>query len=259
MHVSYGSIETIPDSYGDSYANGHGSHSYSSSSSEEAKQRNMEGEDMTAGRSSEDWCWCISVWRVLVNALCFEGDIEGGSEGSQGKAAQNSAEYGPLETQLLLGPPQVSLQETDVVREVNINARHTVSFLPGNESDIAPISFRQKYVLGRLIGEGTSSSCYLCRRLADGKEFACKVINLKRLYTTFPKAVVDKFKQEIDTLELLDHPNIIRLEDHFCSPTTIYIVLELIKGGELFERIVEQDGITEYEAKLIFKQVSFCL
>ena len=249
MHVSYGSIETIPDTY--SSINGQEPHS---SSSQDGFRLDRKGSSGEASGKEENWCSCSSVWRVITRWLCFEGDMEGESDG--GKQDQSSMEYGPLESQLLLGPPQVCLQETDVVREVNINARHTVSFLPGNESDITPISFRQKYSLGRLIGEGTSSSCYLCRRLVDGKEFACKVINLKRLYTTFPKPVVDKFKQEIDTLELLDHPNIIRLEDHFCSPSTIYIVLELIKGGELFERIVEQDGISEYEAKLIFKQVS---
>jgi serine/threonine protein kinase len=39
-------------------------------------------------------------------------------------------------------------------------------------------------------------------------------------------------------LKLVDHPNIIRMEGLYESKNYIYIVMEILKGGELFERIV---------------------
>jgi serine/threonine protein kinase len=45
-------------------------------------------------------------------------------------------------------------------------------------------------------------------------------------------------RTEIAVLKLVNHPNIIKLEGLYESKNYIYIVMEMLKGGELFERIV---------------------
>jgi serine/threonine protein kinase len=45
-------------------------------------------------------------------------------------------------------------------------------------------------------------------------------------------------RSEIAVLKLVNHPNIIRMEGLYESKNYIYIVMEMLKGGELFERIV---------------------
>lgn len=67
---------------------------------------------------------------------------------------------------------------------------------------------------------------------------------------------------EIHILSEVDHPNIIRLIEAYETDEELYIVLELMKGGELFDRIVEKEYFSENEAKEvilpIFDAVNYC-
>lgn len=46
---------------------------------------------------------------------------------------------------------------------------------------------------------------------------------------------------EVNTLKSLDHPNILKIFEVFADDKRLYIVTELIKGGELFDRILTRD------------------
>ena len=56
------------------------------------------------------------------------------------------------------------------------------------------------------------------------------------------------FKEEIDILSKLDHPNILKLYEVFTDDKRYYIVTELCKGGELFDEILAKGTFTEKEA-----------
>jgi len=53
---------------------------------------------------------------------------------------------------------------------------------------------------------------------------------------------------EIDILTQLDHPNVVKIYEIFDEGDYIYLVLELLAGGELFDRIVEKEHYSEKEA-----------
>ena len=53
---------------------------------------------------------------------------------------------------------------------------------------------------------------------------------------------------EVDMLLQIDHPNVVKLEEIYEDSNNFYMVLELMTGGELFERIVEKDHYSEKEA-----------
>eukprot|EP01018_Ginkgo_biloba_P032981 Gb_25413 [translate_table: standard] len=64
-----------------------------------------------------------------------------------------------------------------------------------------------------------------------------------------------KIKREISTMNLIKHPNVVQLHEVMASKTKIYIVLEFVTGGELFDKIVNHGRLTEDEARRYFQQL----
>ena len=62
--------------------------------------------------------------------------------------------------------------------------------------------------------------------------------------------------REVSILKLCQgHPNIIGLKDVFSDQLHVYIVMELMRGGELLDRLKEKHSFTEAEASTIFRQL----
>jgi len=60
---------------------------------------------------------------------------------------------------------------------------------------------------------------------------------------------------EVKILKVVDHRNVVKLKDIYETPTTFYIVMEVINGGELFDKIVELSHYTEKDASKITFQI----
>ncbi|ODH53743.1 CAMK/CAMK1/CAMK1-CMK protein kinase [Paracoccidioides brasiliensis] len=108
--------------------------------------------------------------------------------------------------------------------------------------------FRSQYRFGRTLGAGT----YGIVREADGPsgKVAVKII-LKKNVKGNEQMVYD----ELDMLQRLHHPNIVRFHDWFESRDKYYIVTQLATGGELFDRICEYGKFTEKDASQTIKQI----
>lgn len=92
-----------------------------------------------------------------------------------------------------------------------------------------------KYELGRTLGEGNFGKVKLARNVETGRYFAVKILEKSKVIDL---KISDQIKREIATLKLLKHPNVVRLQEVLASKTKIYMVLEYVTGGELFNRIV---------------------
>mmetsp|Transcript_4388 Transcript_4388/g.10292 ORF Transcript_4388/g.10292 Transcript_4388/m.10292 type:complete len:784 (+) Transcript_4388:171-2522(+) len=119
-----------------------------------------------------------------------------------------------------------------------------------SESFVNPISegkFEDKYEeLNEEIGRGASSVVKLCVNKNTKVEYAVKIMSRKNSMMD-----EEKFTSEISIMKALDHPNIIRMEDVYKTPTEIRVVMELAVGGELFERICDQNFFGEAQAQKI--------
>jgi 5'-AMP-activated protein kinase, catalytic alpha subunit len=62
-------------------------------------------------------------------------------------------------------------------------------------------------------------------------------------------------KREIKIATLFNHPHIIRLFEVIKTPVDIYVIMEYVKDGELFDYIVEKGRLHEEEARSFFQQV----
>ncbi|ONK63051.1 uncharacterized protein A4U43_C07F10910 [Asparagus officinalis] len=93
-----------------------------------------------------------------------------------------------------------------------------------------------KYEIGRTLGEGNFGKVKFARHVESGHPYAVKVLDRKRILDL---KIDDQIKREIGTLKLLKHPNVVRLHEVSASKTKIYMVLEYVKGGELFDKIID--------------------
>ena len=81
--------------------------------------------------------------------------------------------------------------------------------------------------------------------------YAVKCVNRKKLSEEDEAALLD----EVSILKEMKHEYIIRLYDFFIEPTTYYLVMERMSGGELFDRIVAKAYYSEKEARDVCKIV----
>uniref|UniRef100_A0A803Y6C5 non-specific serine/threonine protein kinase n=1 Tax=Meleagris gallopavo TaxID=9103 RepID=A0A803Y6C5_MELGA len=104
------------------------------------------------------------------------------------------------------------------------------------------IHFTDGYEIKEDIGIGSYSVCKRCVHKATETEFAVKII--------------DKSKRDpSEEIEILlrygQHPNIITLKDVYDDGKYVYLVMELMRGGELLDRILQQKCFSEREASAV--------
>ncbi|PKU78546.1 CBL-interacting protein kinase 1-like isoform X2 [Dendrobium catenatum] len=116
-----------------------------------------------------------------------------------------------------------------------------------------------KYELGRMLGEGSFGKVKFARRVDTGEAFAVKILDRKRILDL---KIDEQLKREIATLKLLKHPNVVRLHEVFASKERIYMVLEYVNGGELYDKIASKGRLSEQFGRNIFQQlidgISYC-
>ncbi|MBA0810057.1 hypothetical protein Gohar_002079 [Gossypium harknessii] len=109
-----------------------------------------------------------------------------------------------------------------------------------------------KYEIGRTIGEGTFAKVKFAQNTETGESVAMKVLDRS---TIIKHKMVDQIKREISIMKLVRHPYVVRLHEVIASRTKIYIILEFITGGELFDKIVHKGRLSEAEARRFFQQL----
>ena len=85
------------------------------------------------------------------------------------------------------------------------------------------------------------------------KYYAIKSISKKNLTE---KDLQDLVK-EVEIISNLDHPNIIKFFETYNDEYYFHIVMELCKGKEVFDKIIEEESLTEMKvAKIVYKVLS---
>ncbi|CAL9755914.1 unnamed protein product [Musa acuminata subsp. burmannicoides] len=109
-----------------------------------------------------------------------------------------------------------------------------------------------KYEVGRTIGEGTFAKVKFAQNTETGESVAMKVLDRA---TIIKHSMVDQIKREISIMKLVRHPYVVRLHEVLASRTKIYIILEFITGGELFDKIIHHGKLSEAESRRYFQQL----
>jgi serine/threonine protein kinase len=112
-----------------------------------------------------------------------------------------------------------------------------------------------KYQLMEVLGVGSTSAVHRCVNKATDQHFACKVIDCEQMEERFA-GMMAQFQTEVEALKNLRHSGIIRLYDVYLTGSKIFIVMELMEGGELFDYVVQKGTLTEEEASKIVRKVT---
>ncbi|XP_063826055.1 ovarian-specific serine/threonine-protein kinase Lok [Ostrinia nubilalis] len=126
-----------------------------------------------------------------------------------------------------------------------------------NEQDQVPKEISQKYYISRTLGQGACGIVKLVYDKTRCTKHAMKIIKKSRLTNGQMNHLNDpeKIMNEIIIMKALRHPCIISTEEVFDSKDTVYIVLELMQGGELFDRITKQGHLSECLTRFLFRQM----
>eukprot|EP00123_Amoebidium_parasiticum_P006478 comp17419_c0_seq1/m.16801 comp17419_c0_seq1/g.16801 ORF comp17419_c0_seq1/g.16801 comp17419_c0_seq1/m.16801 type:complete len:520 (-) comp17419_c0_seq1:238-1797(-) len=108
------------------------------------------------------------------------------------------------------------------------------------------------YILGETLGVGSFGKVKLASHQHTGHKVAVKILNRKKIRSL---DMVGKIKREIQNLKLFSHPHIIKLYEVISTPTDIFLVMEYVSGGELFEYIVKHGKLSEDAARKFFQQI----
>eukprot|EP00249_Psilotum_nudum_P012507 c23824_g2_i4 orf=1296-2120(-) len=106
-----------------------------------------------------------------------------------------------------------------------------------------------RYELGRTLGEGTFAKVKYARNTDTGEVVAIKIIDKEKILKR------KMIKREISTMKLIKHPNVVQLFEVIASRKYVYIVMEYVNGGELFDKIVDQGKLREDQARKYFRQL----
>ena len=96
----------------------------------------------------------------------------------------------------------------------------------------------KKYDKMNMIGKGKFSTVYLCKSLTnEGEYVAMKQIDKKHLT---PRER-DFLREEIQIFKSICHPNVVEMKDVYETKDFMYIMMERVEGGELFDHIKENN------------------
>uniref|UniRef100_A0AAQ5YWN0 non-specific serine/threonine protein kinase n=1 Tax=Amphiprion ocellaris TaxID=80972 RepID=A0AAQ5YWN0_AMPOC len=107
--------------------------------------------------------------------------------------------------------------------------------------------FSDAYEIKEDIGVGSYSICKRCIHKGTGMEYAVKIIS---------KAKRDPTEEVEILLRYGQHPNIITLKDVYDDGRSVFLVTELMKGGELLDKILRQKFFSEREASAVLYTIT---
>ena len=108
------------------------------------------------------------------------------------------------------------------------------------------------YLLHQTLGEGAFSKVKYAVHKETKNEFAIKILDKEKLITS---KMVSNLKSEISIMRIVKHENVLGVKDVFGSQTKIFMVLEYINGGELFDLIIGERTLTDKRAGSYFNQL----
>ncbi|XP_070656289.1 serine/threonine-protein kinase DCLK1 isoform X1 [Bos indicus] len=146
---------------------------------------------------------------------------------------QRSSQHGGSSTSLASTKVCSSMDENDGPGEGEVS----------EEGFQIPATITERYKVGRTIGDGNFAVVKECVERSTAREYALKIIKKSKC-----RGKEHMIQNEVSILRRVKHPNIVLLIEEMDVPTELYLVMELVKGGDLFDAITSTNKYTERDA-----------
>ncbi len=213
------------------------------------------GEEISVGRSKTcsylvsakqvgDFCVKVSKVQFAVNKKP-DGCVYLKDMSTNGTFINENKKVGKGRERRLTHEDEIKIADKTVYLFISNNKEY-------HQNNAYPEEVREKYDISKQLGNGACGVVRLAFRKSDGQRFAIKSIDKRKMEAA---GVTMSLKNEVKVMKAIDHPCVIRMEDTIDTVNTLFIILELADGGELFQKIVDTGPMPEDKAKLLFYQL----
>ena len=108
------------------------------------------------------------------------------------------------------------------------------------------------YILFDQIGMGTFSKVTRAVHILTEQVVAVKILEKEKIEDDID---VERIVREIEILKSINHPNIAQMFESYSTVHNIYLMMEYVEGGDLFDYINSNVYLSEQKACYIFRQL----
>mmetsp|Transcript_25775 Transcript_25775/g.55724 ORF Transcript_25775/g.55724 Transcript_25775/m.55724 type:complete len:407 (+) Transcript_25775:196-1416(+) len=109
---------------------------------------------------------------------------------------------------------------------------------------------KETYEIGRVLGHGASGKVYAVTHKQTGQAFACKVVKKNSSMND-----AQSMSTEIEIMKRIRHRNIVSMYELYETPKCLWIILELVDGGDLHHYLAHTAAYNEVMAAKQFRQI----
>ncbi|XP_078072739.1 serine/threonine-protein kinase DCLK3-like [Mustelus asterias] len=173
---------------------------------------------------------------------CGHGTSRNEEEHIWGDKGVEEAQKQPVKT--------IRMEQLLMRKDNSIHTRETEVLVSRQQQPKSQREIERYYEIGRTIGDGNFALVKQCRLKNTEYEYAVKIIDKSKL-----KGKEIMIENEIAIVRSLSHPNIVRFIEEFETEGEIYLIMEYIHGGDLFDAITDSVKFTENNAAFMMNNL----
>ncbi|EDV54305.1 serine/threonine-protein kinase GG21441 isoform X1 [Drosophila erecta] len=147
-------------------------------------------------------------------------------------------------------PPLVDSEVLKAATSPEDDSHATLLTSTGIEINELPLNIRNTYTLGRIIGDGNFAIVFKIKHRQTGDSYALKIIDKNKC-----KGKEHYIDAEVRVMKKLNHPHIISLILSVDQNTNMYLVLEYVSGGDLFDAITQVTRFSESQSRIMIRHL----